>query len=186
MTHIEKGLKLINNDLKHILEFGVYKGNSIHKIRNLTDLSFKVFGFDSFEGLPENWISSNNQIAGNGVCKKGFFSTNGEIPNIKNIKFFKGLFEETIPEYLKESKPIAFLHIDCDLYSSTKTVLYKLNNIIVKDTIIVFDEWVYNPQRYKDHEQKCFYEWVKDNNRQFELIRHNYNINEQQIVKIIK
>ena len=87
---------------------------------------------------------------------------------------------------MKIAKPIALLHVDCDLYSSTKDVLYSLNDYIKENTIIVFDEWYYNNNpKYNDHEQKCFYEWVKDFNREFEFIPHNYGNNEQQIVKII-
>jgi hypothetical protein len=191
MKHIELGCKLMDEKYKHILEFGVYKGRTINLIRNYFSKDYKVFGFDSFEGLPEDWVDLNKNIAGDGVCVKGFFSTNNEIPDIKDVKFYKGWFENTIHEYLKEVEDIGLLHVDCDLYSSTKTVLYNLNDYIKPNTIIVFDEWVYysgGNDRNDDHEQKCFYEWVKDFNREYELINHydGTSSNEQQIVKILK
>lgn len=191
MTHIELGCTLMDKKFNHILEFGVYKGTTINLIRDYFTKKYKVFGFDSFEGLPEDWVDSNNNIAGDGVCVKGFFSTNNEIPDIKNVKFYKGWFEDTIHEYLKEVEDIGLLHVDCDLYSSTKTVLYNLNDYIKPNTIIVFDEWFYESggsRKNTDHEQKCFYEWVKDFDREYELIHHDFGAlnNEQQIVKILK
>jgi hypothetical protein len=189
MTHLEKALKLIDNNLKDVLEFGVFEGRTISILRKSLDDSFKVFGFDSFEGLPEDWACEDGSIAGHGVCRKGYFSTKGDVPKIEGITFFKGWFEETIGNYIKIAKPIGILHVDCDLYSSTKTVLYKLNDFIVPNTIIVFDEWVFNGSgsQHGNHEQKCFYEWVKDFNRQYEFIDHYLtDRDEQKIVKILK
>lgn len=189
MTYIEKACEYINIEYKHVLEFGVYQGNTIRTIKNKLQNEYDMFGFDSFEGLPEPWIDENGKIAGNGACVKGFFDAKGEIPNIPGIKFYKGWFEDTIKEYLKIAQPISLLHVDCDLYSSTKTVLYNLNDYIKSGTIIVFDEWFYNfDPIYNDHEQKCFYEWCEDFSREYELISYHTNksTNEQQIVKIIK
>lgn len=192
MKHIEKGCELMDNKFTHVLEFGVYAGKSVNLIKNyFKNLeSVKIFGFDSFEGLPEDWVDSNtNNIAGDGLCVKGFFSTEGKIPNIEGVKFYKGWFENTIPEYMKNPSDIGLLHIDCDLYSSTKSVLYSLNDYIKPNTIIVFDEWFYNGDpNCNDHEQKCFYEWVKDFNREFEIIEFfdNSSTNEQKIIKILK
>lgn len=182
-SSVEYACTLVSNNYKHVLEFGVASGRSLKSIRDNLNESYKVFGFDCFDGLPEDWIDT--------CCDKGSFSTNGIIPNIENVTFFKGLFAETIPEYFDIAKPIALLHVDCDLYSSTKEVLYSLNSWIKKDTIIVFDEWVYmsNHGLKDDHEQKCFYEWVKDYKRQFEFIHFESsydNEHEKKIVRILK
>jgi hypothetical protein len=116
MYHFDVGRNLINEDYKHVIEFGVYKGQTISYLKKIFGESYIFFGFDSFEGLPEDWVSDNGIIAGYGVCVKGFFSLNGEIPNIPDVKIYKGLFKDTIPEYLKVAEPIALLHIDCDLF----------------------------------------------------------------------
>jgi hypothetical protein len=149
---------LVPVHLDHVLEFGVCTGSSMKIIRAELDRNnyqHEVFGFDSFVGLPEAW-------EGTGL-EKGYFSTKGNIPDIDRVKFFKGWFTETIPEYLKIAKPIALLHIDCDLYSSTLDVLYGVQDFIVKDTIIVFDDWFYNRDpKCNDSNQKAFYEWVDD------------------------
>jgi hypothetical protein len=163
MISIEQATTLINPNYKHVLEFGVFQGGTITIIRNLLDSSYKVFGFDSFEGLPEDWVNTQ--------CHKGFFSTGGVVPEIDGVKFFKGWFEDTIPEYLKESDTIGLLHVDCDLYSSTKTIFKYLHPYIKSGTIIAFDEWCYNyDERYNDHEQKAFYEYVEEHDVKYEFV----------------
>lgn len=187
ITSLQKVINenLLDTNLKHILEFGVFSGTSIGILRSGLDASFKVYGFDSFEGLPEDWVGTSE--------KKGTFTTNGVIPNIDGVKFFKGWFENTIPDYVKEGDKIGLLHVDCDLYSSTNTVLYSLNDFIVKNTVIVFDEWIYNfNPNCKEHEQKSFYEWLAKCGREFEFIYCNgpnesdSGSHEQKIVRITK
>jgi hypothetical protein len=155
----------------NILEFGVATGESLKYItENISTDKFKIYGFDSFEGLPEDWIGTE--------CKKGCFSTNGIIPNINGCKFYKGWFEDTIDQYIKSesTKPISLLHIDCDLYSSTKTILNKLLPYIGTNTIILFDEWYYNcDYRCNDGEQKAFFEWIVQNNISFEFMFNELN-----------
>jgi hypothetical protein len=168
---------------KYVLEFGVFKGNTLNQLRSMFDNSYYVYGFDSFEGLPEDWMDT---------IKKGAFNANGIIPEIPNTIIIPGLFKKTIPifkQLTSSSNGIALLHIDSDLYSSCKDVLYELNNYIKINTIIVFDEWYYGRagKTNSDHEQKCFYEWIKDTDRKFELIPNVEKENfykERQIVKI--
>jgi hypothetical protein len=181
MIIIQFATTLINPKYKHVLEFGVASGRTISMIRALLDDTFKVYGFDSFYGLPEDWI-------GNPYCPKGCFSTNGIAPKINGVTIFKGLFEDTIPEYLKEAEPCALIHIDCDLYSSTKTIFKYLPNFIKAGTILVFDEWCYNANiNDNEHEQKAFYEFVDDHKIKFEFIDFfdQENPVERKIVKIL-
>jgi len=180
MNSVQHAATLVKPDYKHVLEFGVYQGYTVGLIREALDETYKVFGFDSFEGLPEDWENT--------TCMKGHFSTNGNIPEIEGIKFFKGWFEDTIPEYLKEADTIALLHVDCDLYSSTKTIFDNLHPYIKKGTIIVFDEWFYNDDsECNDHEQKAFYEYVDEYNVKFKFIDFydHQNPIERKIVKIL-
>jgi hypothetical protein len=143
------------------MEFGVYKGKSIRKIAEQTKA--EIFGFDSFEGLPKDWILS---------YKKGDFSLKGCIPkNLpSNAKLVKGLFSETIPPFLEEhDEPVAFLHIDCDLYISTKTVLTDLQSRIKSGTIILFDEFFNFPQ-WQQHEYRAFMEFIDETKFSYEFI----------------
>ena len=179
-----------------VLEFGVWKGDSLRLIREELDpVKYHVCAFDSFEGLPEDWTNTE--------LKKGFFSTGGIIPPIEDVKFYKGWFKNTIPKYLKdieanteiEDKTIALLHVDCDLYSSTKTIFKYLHPYIKKGTIIVFDDWFYHGEeiapyqnkKYADGEQKAFYEYVVKNAISWEFIpfMDHQNLYERKIVRIL-
>jgi len=185
-SSLQHGLTLINNDYKHVLEFGVCRGGTIRTIRESLDESFSVFGFDSFKGLPEPWVDKDGKV----VVPAEYFSTGGVVPNVDGVKFFVGWFSDTIPDYLKISQPIALLHIDSDLYSSAKEILWSLNDCIVNGTIIVFDEWFYRHKpKFDDHEKKAFYEWVEEFKVLFEIIEFSDKTpcgEERKIIKILE
>lgn len=175
---LDSAIKLLNNEYTHVLEFGVHSGKTISQLRNSLNSQYELFGFDSFEGLPEDWTGT--------WAKKGDMSTNGVIPNIERVTFYKGWFVDTIPEYKKIAQPIALLHVDCDLYSSTIDVLYGLKDFIKSGTVIVFDEWYYNHkdiEQYRDHEQKAFKEWVNEFNIQYE--EYELIEDERKIIRIL-
>jgi len=116
------------------LEFGVFKGESITWwIMNNSNPGSRFYGFDTFEGLPEKW--------GN-YSKGDFYSA---IPNITDLrlKFIKGLFQETLPGFLKRAdlNKRLLIHLDADLFSSTLFVLTSLAPFLKKGDIILFDEF---------------------------------------------
>jgi len=165
MNSLQGGLELINPEFTHVLEFGVWQGTTLRLIRNTLDSRFDVYGFDSFEGLPEDWPDT--------PCAKGHFSTQGIAPYIPGTLIFTGWFKDTLPEYMYQGKPIALLHLDCDLYCSTKEVLEALNPIIMPGTIIVCDEWIYtknDDSHGDDQEQRAVLEWRDTFDRQFEIV----------------
>ncbi len=143
------------------LEFGVFQGESINFCADLAPKK-KFIGFDSFEGLPETW---------GGKEAKGHFDLQGKLPPVsKNVKLEKGWFNESLPKYLeKNTHDVAFLHIDCDLYSSTKTIFEKLANRIKIGTVIVFDEY-FNYPNWQKHEFKAFQEFVQEHNVKYEYL----------------
>jgi len=135
------------------LEFGVHTGSSIRQIAAVTKNT--VYGFDSFEGLPEAW---------NGL-QSGHFSNQGRLPSVQeNVKLIKGWFNVSLPEFAKEhTGNVAFMHIDCDLYSSTKTVFDTFKDRFVDGTIIAFDEiFAYGGDLWKHHEYKAFCEFLEE------------------------
>lgn len=137
-----------------IIECGVYKGHSITKIANVTKR--KVYGFDSFEGLPENWDRSDMKF------EKGHFSLDKILPKVPdNVELIQGWFDDTLPRFVEnhQDEMIAFLHVDCDLYSSTKTIFDVLGNKLQDGTIIVFDELLNYPN-FDKNEIKAFYEFL--------------------------
>lgn len=143
------------------LEFGVASGRTINIISEKTEN--KVFGFDTFTGLPEDW--------GNGWQAKGAFSQDGELPKVNsNVELIVGLFQDTLESFLeKNPSQAAYIHIDCDLYSSTKYVLDQLESRIVPGTIISFDE-IWNNQVYLDSEMKAWTEFVERTNIKYKWI----------------
>jgi hypothetical protein len=129
-------------------EFGVYRAKTINFIASL--VPGEVHGFDSFEGLPEDWRQAH---------EKGTFAV-WALPKVRpNVRLHKGWFEDTIPAF-REQHPgkIAFLHLDADLYSSTRTVLEWLGDGIVPGTVIAFDEF-FNYPGWREGEYKAFMEF---------------------------
>ena len=124
-------------------------GNSIRQIAALVEQ--EVHGFDSFQGLPEAWHH----------LPKGSYSTKGIIPSVQpNVILHKGWFKDTLPGFIeKYQAPVRFMNIDCDIYSSTKTVLDLLANQIIPGTVIVFDEYIGN-ENWREDEFKAFQEAV--------------------------
>ena len=116
------------------LEFGVYKGKALEILAGMAeDVSF--YGFDSFEGLPEDFTDRLKTTA---------FTTS--VPNLQsqNTEIIAGKFEDTLVPFLKEHlKPVSFVHIDCDVYSSTFYILKTLHKYkrLIDGTVIVFDEF---------------------------------------------
>jgi predicted O-methyltransferase YrrM len=157
------------------LEFGVFKGYTINYMSNkITEKTF--YGFDSFEGLPEKWRTGYDKSA---------FDIQGQLPIVNgNVELMKGWFDKTLPSFLESNEgPVSFLHIDCDLYSSTKTVLDLLKDRIVTGTIIVFDEY-FNYPGWELHEYKAFQEFVNANNITYKYLAFNSK-HEQVVVSIL-
>ena len=122
------------------LEFGVFQGNSM---RHWTELDknpdSRFYGFDSFEGLPEDWKRFDGKIV------KGHFDVAGKLPNIDDDRcsFVPGWFQQSLDGFLDDFKPTDqfVVHIDADLYSSALYVLTRLNGLLVPGTIVIFDEF---------------------------------------------
>lgn len=118
------------------LEFGVAAGFSINVTSILRNNSMhKVYGFDSFLGLPEDW--RNFPI--------GSFSQNGIMPPTEqNIKLVPGLFNETLPGFLslRTNEKIGFVNMDMDLYEGARYVLRALMPHFKSGSIIHFHDFL--------------------------------------------
>jgi O-methyltransferase len=119
------------------LEFGVFEGNSMRTWSQLNaSPETRFFGFDSFEGLPEDWTADR---------PKSSFTTSGKTPNIADprVQFIVGWFQNSLPLFLQSYKPKnrLLVHIDSDLYSSSLYCLTSLNHLMPSRTIIIFDEF---------------------------------------------
>lgn len=143
------GLRQVRNRGLY-LELGVWSGRTINFIAE--HYTGPVHGFDSFEGLPEDWAMD---------YRKGHFATKGKLPQVgSNVQLHIGWFDETLPKFVSQHPgPIAFMHVDCDLYSSTHTAFQILGQRVVPRTVIVFDEY-FNYPGWREHEHKAFQEFV--------------------------
>jgi len=132
------------------MELGVATGGSLNCLADLVAPA-KIYGFDSFEGLPEDW--PGNAPKGRNKC---------DVPKVReNVEIVKGLFADTLPDFARSHPgPISFIHIDCDIYSSTKTVFDNFGPKIVPGTVIMFDEYMDYPG-WREHEFKAFQEFIQ-------------------------
>jgi O-methyltransferase len=133
------------------LEFGVAGGLSFRWWSEyLKDPGSRLFGFDTFTGLPEDW----------GDFKKGDMSNQNAPPDIGDSRcsFYQGLFQQTLPEFLKSYSPgrRKIIHMDADLYTSTLFVLTSISPYLRRNDLIIFDEF-----NVPMHEFKAFSEWTK-------------------------
>ena len=157
-----------------ILEMGVCTGRTINFIAALNPRKV-IYGFDSFCGLPEPWHGRTDFDFPKGVF--AFKEPTQRPPVLHNVRLIAGLFQDTLPRFQQEilgTKPISFLHIDCDIYSSTKTIFAELSHNIVEGTIILFDE-LYNYPGFQNHEFKAFQEFLEDQNKVAEYLAFNAN-----------
>ncbi|MDC0671281.1 TylF/MycF/NovP-related O-methyltransferase [Nannocystis radixulma] len=130
------------------LEFGVHRGESIARWAELLPgTGCRFVGFDSFEGLPEDWTA---------LDRKGTFSTGGAAPAVQDprVSFVKGWFDATLPAFVVPPHERLVLHFDADLYSSTRTALLALEQHMSVGTYLLFDEFA-----DRNHELRAFDEF---------------------------
>lgn len=182
-----------NMDLskKDVYEFGVYSGQSMKAIANFYKKHNckirKMFGFDSFEGLPEekNDVYAHESWYRGAFNAEELFKTKDKSEIIKKILevigpreheilLIPGFYDKVLNNDLVrkyDMKPASFVNIDCDIYTSAYLALDFMfkNNLIVKDTFIRYDDWGGTPE-YKGGESKAHREIQEKYNVDFKLI----------------
>ena len=142
-------------------EFGVWRGESFKYLMNTFK---KGYGFDTFEGIPEDWHNE----------KKGTYSADKIIPKIDGGTFIAGKFEDTLPTFYSIPRPMAsIINFDADLYSSTICALNYSKPVIDKDTILIFDEFIMN-DNWEQDEYKALNEFCSNNNLTYEVLAVSY------------
>ena len=147
------------------LEFGVADGFSFRWfVEQNTNPISSFYGFDTFTGLPEDF----------GVYKKGRFNTDNQVPQIADnrVKFFQGLFQQTLPGFLLQldNKKRNVIMLDADIYSATLYALSSLSPFLKKDDIVFFDEFA-----VPTHEFKAFYDYTQAYYTNLQLIAAGNN-----------
>lgn len=152
-----------------VLDLGVWIGWST---RLTADASGRpVYGFDTFEGLVEDW-----QVDDQLVIKRGTFSLteplaqrfitdtgvtlrDGLPPALgRPVEFIKGSTYDTLEPFLasKPAAPIALFHMDLDTYESCLHALETCKDRFVEGSILVFDEYLVT-----NGEMLAFYEFQR-------------------------
>jgi len=162
---------------KPFYEFGVWRASAFNY---LIKVFKKGYGFDTFTGLPEDWHSEDGSVA----QKAGTYTSDGNVPNIKGGEFIVGKFEDTLPVFFSESRPMAsVINFDADLYSSTIYALNFSKSVMDKDTILIFDELIMN-QSWEQDEFKALNEFCFINHCSYEVIAISF-FTKQVAVKLI-
>lgn len=141
------------------MEFGVYKGGTINYLSSQFP-NIQFYGFDCWEGLPEAWRP--------GFGKSAFKSAPPQVN--KNVTLISGLFENSLPPFLDSHEgSCSFIHIDCDLYSSTTSVLNALAHRIKEGTVILFDELLFYIG-FKFGELKALNEFLEKSSLKYRIL----------------
>jgi len=172
-----------------IFEFGVYTGRSLallahyHEVnkKSIHQIDFlrRLVGFDSFEGLPggdghPRWKPGMFRVnhSFHPICKPGERVTERVIfalfeqYQLPPPVIEAGEFSEVLPRVIgTKYKQAAVVHVDCDLYESTKTVLFGLQPILQEGTVLLFDDWFNFRGSKEKGEQKAFFEFMASQTR---------------------
>jgi hypothetical protein len=133
------------------LEFGVRAGVSISAAAERLPASAKLYGFDTFTGLPDGWVCSGG-LSGkvNRIRAPGEMAVEN-LPDIsdRRIILIKGLIQDTLPTIIPMlfGKRL-FINIDTDTYTAALYVLAMLHPYIKAGDVVYFDEFVDSLNEY--------------------------------------
>ena len=166
-------------------EFGLWRGKTFcyaHSLRRRHKMSkMKLWGFDSFQGLPTITEQEDN------VWQKGDFAcSEPELQRILVRSGFKpseyilvpGFYETSLNDGIHQridNRKAAIVYVDCDLYESTLSVLEFVHRYFMNGTVICFDDWYNYKGRPDKGEQLALKEFL-DSHAQFAFIPYmNYS-----------
>ncbi|HEX5655733.1 MAG TPA: TylF/MycF/NovP-related O-methyltransferase [Polyangiales bacterium] len=160
------------NSVGDYLEFGVFAGTSLgcmaEVLKELRLEKVRLFGYDSFEGMP-----ASAETEDEGTWQPGQFKFDIEVTkailrsrgaDMSRIKLTKGWFDRTLTPGLRKQyglRKASVIMVDCDLYSSTVEVLRFVEPLILDEAILIFDDWNANDLASKDMgEKRAFAEFL--------------------------
>jgi O-methyltransferase len=165
----EKGAALAGD----YLEFGVFNGTSLACMHSVVEElgleGVRLFGFDSFEGLPET-----AGLESDGLWSAGQFQLDYEYTrkwltrqgvDWTRVFLVKGWFKDTLTRELVDNYKLnraIVIMIDSDLYSSAQEALSFCAPLIADRAAIFFDDWFPLADRHMG-ERKAFDEFMAAN-----------------------
>lgn len=142
-----------------VLEFGVRRGASLTQLALAAGQD--VHGFDSFEGLPEDWVNTRSGVLTTGLVLP-------EVP--ANAHLYAGWFEDSLPGFFASHQgAVRFANIDSDIYSSAKTALGFMQDRLRPGSVLVFDEFIGN-RSWRDDEFRAFHEFAAETGWDWRII----------------
>lgn len=121
-------------------EVGVFRGGSARLIAEVKK-ERALHLFDTFEGLPST--DAIDQYVESGSMQSVLDNVKNKLRKFPKVYFYKGLFQNTSLKI--RNKKFAFVHIDVDLFSSTKTCLEFFYPRITKGGIILTHDYPFMP-----------------------------------------
>mgnify|MGYP001181729078 FL=1 len=142
------------------LEFGTWTGRSIKYFADkYKNKNSEFYGFDTFTGMPTTWR----------WLKKGHYDTGGNFPKISDsrVKFVKGLFQDTLPGFLKNlsensKNKTVVIYFDAVLYSATLFTLFELDKYF-QNYYFIFDQ-------FSTDECRAFHNFSESKLKDYDLI----------------
>ncbi|MDQ6915651.1 MAG: TylF/MycF family methyltransferase [Actinomycetota bacterium] len=148
------GLARLDSSPGDCLEFGVYTGTTLTCLyRALEGLGLdgvRIFGFDSFDGMPHVAGEEAASHSRAGMFRAGLdeatesLSRNGV--DMDRVTLVKGWFDDTLTQATRRRlgiERLAVALLDCDIYSSAKAALDFCAPLIQDRAVLVFDDWVH-------------------------------------------
>lgn len=142
-----------------LLEMGTNRGRYIREMADICAPRL-IWGFDSFEGMPEAWGPE---------VPKGAWACEPPRDLPANVCLVKGLFQDTLLPFLSNQNPrqeVAFVHYDADLYSSTIFCLNTMTPWLADRCLLMFDQvtdqFNKTPRETlrREHEGRAMQEWT--------------------------
>ncbi len=198
---VERALQLRSPSARSLLfvELGVFTGNSLRRIANvlsshhasfLPEYKVALHGFDSWQGLPESFA---------GIMPRGSFATDGFEPpeglrgvdrlNGIALQLWDGWFNSTVPSFAATAASgdgcqVAFVHVDCDLRSSTIDGLEPLivSGLVRQGTVLLFDEWLGYPRWEHEGEAPAWHDLAERHGIEW---RHRQVYKQRVVVEVV-
>jgi len=136
-----------------LYQFGVFGGKSLEWLQPAFPEAF-VWGFDSFDGLPEEqsgvpairgWAAGSYDASRFGVTPEALQARLG---GNERAQFIKGFYNESLTSslltrYRRAMRPAVYVDIDCDIYISSHQALDWMfkHQLIVVGTLVGYDDW---------------------------------------------
>jgi len=151
-------------------EFGIFNGFSFwfaeQISRQFGNGSLKLFGFDSFEGLPEPILRLEASVFSAGEARRSYEAV---IANLKRwkadltrISLFRGFYSNEMFQALEQQHcfpPISICLIDVELYNSCVPVLEFIRPLLVEGSILLFDDYNQLGEDNSEGERRALFEF---------------------------